>query len=172
MSAEPPARSLAEAAAKRTLDAEQRVRARAAQSSTADGASGHVRRRRRARAASAARSSTPHAELRAEIEALRVAHAARRRGCRSASAPATRRCAPGCAAALDENQRQREEIAAAARGARARARPRPRAGARPPRGPQMSSWPAPARDAALARRRRRVRDPHRPAHRVTTRWRC
>ena len=38
-----------------------------------------------------------HAELRAEIEALRAADAAAPARCRFASAPATRRCAPGCA---------------------------------------------------------------------------
>ena len=147
MNREPVPRSLVEAAAKRTLDAEQRVRG-ALRALDADGATVSF-----AAVAKHARVSRAflyaHTELRSEIEALRSIARPRRRGCPSASARATPRSVPGCGPRW-----MRTSVSAgdrrAARGARARARPRARAGALPPRRARTSvSWPAPARDAAL-----------------------
>ncbi|MGI8904065.1 MAG: DUF6262 family protein [Solirubrobacteraceae bacterium] len=108
MTAEP-ARPLAVAAARRTLDAEQRVRG-ALRELDRDGASitfaGLAERARVSRV-----FLYQHAELRAEIEALRAAQA-------TAPAPLPLRQRASDAslrerlrAELDENQRQREEIA-------------------------------------------------------------
>ena len=107
---EQPARALAEAAAKRTLDAEQRVRSTLRQLD-ADGATVSF-----AAVAERARVSRAflyaHAELRAQIEALRSVQAAA-----PARLPVRQRASDTSLrarlrAALDENQRQREEIAA------------------------------------------------------------
>jgi hypothetical protein len=109
-SAEPTPRSLVEAAARRTLDAEQRVRATLRQLD-ADGASVSF-----AAVAEHARVSRAflysHADLRAEIEALRSIHTAApaRLPVRQRASDASLRAR--LRAALDENQRQREEIAA------------------------------------------------------------
>ncbi len=103
-------RSLAEAAAKRTLDAEQRVRATLRQLDT-DGAAVSF-----AKVAEHARVSRAflyaHPELRAEIEALRSLQ-----GAEPARLPVRQRASDSSLrarlrAALDENQRQREGIAA------------------------------------------------------------
>jgi hypothetical protein len=103
-------RSLAEAAAKRTLDAEQRVRATLRQLDS-DGAAVSF-----AKVAEHARVSRAflyaHAELRREIEALRSLQ-----GAEPARLPVRQRASDSSLrarlrAALDENQRQREEIAA------------------------------------------------------------
>ena len=109
MTAEPARRPLAAAAARRTLDAEQRVR-------------GAVRELDRegvtvtfASVAECARVSRAflyqHAELRAEIEALRIAQAPA-----PAPLPVRHRASDASLrtrlrAALDDSQRQREEIA-------------------------------------------------------------
>lgn len=109
-STEPTPRSLAEAAAKRTLDAEQRVRA-ALRQLDADGTTISF-----AAVAKHARVSRAflyaHAELRSEIEALRSVQAAA-----PARLPVRQRASEASVrarlrAALDENQRQREELAA------------------------------------------------------------
>ena len=105
-----PARALVEAAAKRTLDAERRVRGVLRQLD-ADGAAVSF-----AAVAKHARVSRAflyaHAELRAEIEALRSIHSAapaRLPGRQRASDTSLR---ARLRAALDENQRQRDQIAA------------------------------------------------------------
>jgi hypothetical protein len=110
MGAQPAPRSLAEAAAKRTLDAEQRVRATLRQLD-ADGATVSF-----AAVAEHARVSRAflyaHAQLRAEIEALRSIHTAvpDRLPVRQRASDASVRAR--LRAALDENQRQRDELAA------------------------------------------------------------
>ena len=105
-----PARALVEAAAKRTLDAERRVRGVLRQLD-ADGAAVSF-----AAVAKHARVSRAflyaHAELRAEIEALRSIHTAA-----PARLPVRQRASDTSLrarlrAALDENQRQRDQIAA------------------------------------------------------------
>ena len=110
MSSTEPPRSLAEAAAKRTLDAEQRVRATLRQLDT-DGAAVSF-----AKVAEHARVSRAflyaHLELRGEIEALRSLQ-----GAEPARLPVRQRASDSSLrarlrAALDENQRQRTEIAA------------------------------------------------------------
>lgn len=104
MTAEP-ARPLAVAAARRTLDAEQRVRG-ALRELDREGASitfaGLAERARVSRA-----FLYQHAELRAEIEALRGVPAPLPLRQRASDASLRARLR----AALDENQRQREEIA-------------------------------------------------------------
>ena len=109
MGAGPAGRSLAETAAKRTLEAEQRVRS-ALRELDRDGAMVTF-----AAVAERARVSRAflyqHAELRAEIEALRGADAAA-----PARVPVRQRASDASLrarlrAALDEGQRQREEIA-------------------------------------------------------------
>ena len=109
MGAEPTRRPLAETAAKRTLDAEQRVRS-ALRELDRDGATVTF-----AAVAERARVSRAflyqHAELRSEIEALRAADAAA-----SARVPVRQRASDASLrarlrAALDEGQRQREELA-------------------------------------------------------------
>jgi len=109
MRAEPVRRPLADAAAKRTLDAEQRVRS-ALRELDRDGATVTL-----AAVAERARVSRAflyqHTELRAEIEAAQRAQAATppplsvRQRASDASLRAQLR------AALDEGQRQREELA-------------------------------------------------------------
>ena len=105
-----PARALVEAAAKRTLDAERRVRGVLRQLD-ADGAAVSF-----AAVAKHARVSRAflyaHAELRAEIEALRSINsgAPARLPVRQRASDASVRAR--LRAALDENQRQREEITA------------------------------------------------------------
>ena len=110
MGAQPAPRSLAEAAAKRTVDAEQRVRATIRQLD-ADGAIVSF-----AAVAEHARVSRAflyaHAELRSEIEALRSIETAA-----PARLPVRQRASDTSLrarlrAALDENQRQRDELAA------------------------------------------------------------
>ncbi len=105
-----PTRSLADAAARRTLDAEQRARA-TLRALDADGATISF-----AAVAEHARVSRAflyaHAELRAEIEALRSIQTAvpARLPIRQRASDASVRAR--LRAALDENQRQREDIAA------------------------------------------------------------
>jgi hypothetical protein len=110
MGAQPTPRSLAEAAARRTLDAEQRVRS-TLRALDADGATVSF-----AAVAEHARVSRAflyaHAELRAEIEALRSIDTAA-----PARLPVRQRASDTSLrarlrAALDENQRQRDELAA------------------------------------------------------------
>lgn len=109
-SPEPAPRSLAEAAANRTLNAEHRVRA-ALRDLDAHGMTVSF-----AAVAKHARVSRAflyaHAELRSEIEALRAAQAAA-----PARLPVRQRASDTSLrarlrAALDENKRQREELAA------------------------------------------------------------
>ena len=109
MGAEPARRSLAETAAKRTLEAEQRVRSTLRELDR-DGATVTF-----AAVAERARVSRAflyqHAELRSQIEALRARDAAA-----SARVPVRERASDASLrarlrAALDEGQRQREEIA-------------------------------------------------------------
>ena len=109
MGAEPARRPLAEAAAKRTLDAEQRVH-RALRELDSEGATVTF-----AAVAERARVSRAflyqHAELRSQIEALRAADAAA-----PARVPVRQRASDASLrarlrAALEESQRQREEIA-------------------------------------------------------------
>jgi hypothetical protein len=105
-----PARPLAEAAARRTLDAEQRVRA-ALRELDRDGATINF-----ATVAQQARVSRAflyeHADFRAEIESLRVAQGAApgRLPIRQRASDASLRAR--LRAALDDNKRQREEISA------------------------------------------------------------
>ena len=110
MSNSEPPRALAATAARRTLDAEQRVRA-TLRRLDADGAAVSF-----AAVAKHARVSRAflyaHAELRAEIEALRSIHSAA-----PARLPVRQRASDTSLrarlrAALDENQRQRDQIAA------------------------------------------------------------
>ena len=109
MSAQPAPRPLADAAARRTLDAEQRVRV-ALRELDADGATITF-----AAVAKRARVSRvflyEHAALRAEIEALRSIHTAApaRLPVRQLASDASLRAR--LRAALDESQRQREENA-------------------------------------------------------------
>lgn len=109
MGAEPARRSLAEAAAKRTLEAEQRVRS-ALRELDRDGAMvTFVAVAERARVSRA--FLYQHAELRSQIEALRAADVAAppRVPVRQRASDASLRAR--LRAALDESQRQREEIA-------------------------------------------------------------
>ncbi len=109
MSAEPAPRPLADAAAKRTLDAEQRVRT-ALRELDADGATITF-----AAVAKRARASRvflyEHADLRVEIETLRSvqATAPARLPVRQRASDASLRAR--LRSALDESQRQREENA-------------------------------------------------------------
>ena len=109
MSTDEARRPLADAAARRTLDAEQRVRA-ALRELDSDGAAVTF-------AAVADRAGVSraflyqHAELRSQIEALRTAQAAAPAGLpvRQRASDASLRAR--LRAALDQSQRQREEIA-------------------------------------------------------------
>jgi hypothetical protein len=107
MGADPAPRPLADAAAKRSLDAEQRVHS-ALRKLDREGATVTF-----AAVAARARVSRAflyaHADFRAEIEALRVAHAG------TPTVPARHRASDASLrarlrAALDDSQRQREEI--------------------------------------------------------------
>ncbi len=102
-------RQLADAAARRTLEAEQRVQGALRE---LDRTGAAVTFAAVAKRAGVSRVFLyQHAELRAEIEALRAAHAAapaRLPVRQRASDPSLR---TRLRAALDENQRQREEIA-------------------------------------------------------------
>jgi|SRR5450755_1557598 hypothetical protein len=109
MAAEPARRPLADAAARRTLEAEQRVRA-AIRALDREGAAitfAAVAERGRVSRA----FLYQHAELRSEIETLRGAHAAA-----AARLPVRQRASDPSLrarlrAALDERQRQHEELA-------------------------------------------------------------
>jgi hypothetical protein len=109
MSADEARRPLADAAARRTLDAEQRVRA-ALRELDSDAAA--ITFAAVAERAGVSRAFLyQHAELRAEIEALRAADAST-----PAQLPTRQRASDASLrarlrAALDEGQRQREEIA-------------------------------------------------------------
>ena len=109
MATEPARKPLADAAARRTLDAEQRVRT-ALRELDREGATINF-----AAVAQRARVSRAflyeHADFRAEIEALRTAQ-----GAAPARLPVRQRASDASLrarlrAALDDNQRQREEIA-------------------------------------------------------------
>ena len=111
MGAQPAPRSLVEAAARRTLDAEQRVRATIRQLDTDDATVSFAAVAEHARVSRAFLYA--HAELRAEIEALRSIGTAA-----PARLPVRQRASDTSLrarlrAALDENQRQREELALA-----------------------------------------------------------
>lgn len=109
MSTEPARKPLADAAARRTLDAEQRVRT-ALRELDREGAcisfAGVAQRARVSRA-----FLYEHADFRAEIEALRTAQgvAPARLSVRQSASDASLRAR--LRAALDDNQRQREQIA-------------------------------------------------------------
>ena len=105
-----PARALVEAAAKRTLDAERRVRGVLRQLDADGAAVSFAAVAKHARGSRAVRYA--HAELRAEIEARRSIHSAA-----PARLPVRQRASDTSLrarlrAALDENQRQRDQIAA------------------------------------------------------------
>ena len=108
MGSEPARRPLADAAARRTLDAEQRVRGAVCELDRQGAAITFAGVAERAQVSRA--FLYQHAELRAEIEALRTAQAAAlaplpvRQRTSDASLRARLR------AALDEGQRQREEL--------------------------------------------------------------
>ena len=105
-----PTRALADAAAKRTLDAERRVRAALRQLDSDGGAVSFAAVAKHARVSRAFLYA--HTELRAEIEALRSVHTAgpaRLSVRQRASDPSLR---ARLRAALDENQRQRDELTA------------------------------------------------------------
>jgi hypothetical protein len=109
MSADEARRPLADAAARRTLDAEQRVRA-ALRELDSDGAA--VTFAAVAQRAGVSRAFLyQHAELRSQIEALRAVQAAAPAGLpvRQRASDASLRAR--LRAALDESQRQRGEIA-------------------------------------------------------------
>jgi Family of unknown function (DUF6262) len=109
MSADDAGRPLADAAARRTLDAEQRVRA-ALRELDSEGAA--VTFAAVAERAGVSRAFLyQHAEVRSQIEALRAAWAAApgRLPVRQRASDASLRAR--LRAALDESQRQREEIA-------------------------------------------------------------
>ena len=105
-----PARPLADAAARRTLDAEQRVRAALRELDREDATINFATVAQRARVSRA--FLYEHADLRSEIESLRVAQAGA-----PARLPIRRRASETSLrtrlrAALEDNQRQREELAA------------------------------------------------------------
>jgi hypothetical protein len=137
VSREPAPRSLAEAAAKRTLDAERRVRGTLRQLD-ADGATVSF-----AAVAEHARVSRAflyaHVELRAEVEALRSLHTAAPARLRVRQRASDTSVRTRLRAALEEAPARRDRRPP--RGSRARARPRPRTGTRPPDRPAMSAWP-------------------------------
>ena len=109
MGSEPARRPLADAAARRTLDAEQRVRGALRELDRQGAAITFAGVAQRAQVSRA--FLYQHAELRAEIEALRTAQAATlaRMPIRQRASDASLRAR--LRAALDEGQRQREEIA-------------------------------------------------------------
>ena len=109
MGAEPACRPLLDAAARRTLDAEQRVRGALRELDRQGAAITFAGVAQRAQVSRA--FLYQHAELRAEIEALRAADAPA-----PAQLPVRQRAGDASLrarlrAALDEGQRQREEIA-------------------------------------------------------------
>ena len=109
MGAEPARRALVDAAAKRTLDAEQRVRSALRELDSQAAAVTFAAVAERARVSRA--FLYQHAELRSQIEALRAADAAT-----PARVPVRQRASDASLrarlrAALDEGQRRREEIA-------------------------------------------------------------
>jgi Family of unknown function (DUF6262) len=109
MGAEPPRRPLADAAARRTLEAEQRVRGALRELDRQEAAITFARVAQRAQVSRA--FLYQHAELRTEIAALRTAQALApaRLSTRPRASDASLRTR--LRAALDESQRQREEIA-------------------------------------------------------------
>ena len=109
MGAEPARRPLAEAAAKRTLDAEQRVRRALRELDSEEAAVTFAAVAERAGVSRA--FLYQHAELRSQIEALRAADAAAppRVPVRQRASDASLRTR--LRGALEESQRQREEIA-------------------------------------------------------------
>jgi hypothetical protein len=109
MGAEPARRALVDAAAKRTLDAEQRVHSALRELDSQAAAVTFAAVAERARVSRA--FLYQHAELRSQIEALRAADAAA-----PARVPVRQRASDASLrarlrAALDEGQRRREEIA-------------------------------------------------------------
>lgn len=109
MAAEPVRRPLADAAARRTLDAEQRVRTALRELDREGACVNFAIVAQRARVSRA--FLYEHADFRAEIEALRTAQGATptRLAVRQRGSDASLRAR--LRAALDDNQRQREQIA-------------------------------------------------------------
>lgn len=103
-----PSRQLADAAARRTLEAEQRVRSALRELDSEGAAVTFAAVAKRARVSRV--FLYQHAELRAQVEALRAAHAAApaRLPVRQRASDASLRAR--LRAALEEIQRQREEI--------------------------------------------------------------
>lgn len=109
MAADPARKPLADAAAQRTLDAEQRVRAALRELDNEGASVSFAAVAQRAQVSRAFLYS--HADFRAEIEALRTAH-----GLAPARLPVRQRAGDASLrtrlrAALEDNQRQREELA-------------------------------------------------------------
>ena len=119
MGAEPARRPLADAAARRTLEAEQRVARRAARARSR-GCGDHVRRRGRARAGQPRVSLPARRAARRRSRRCAPRRPRPRRACRSASAPATRRCAPGCARRLMRASASARRSPGCARSSRSR----------------------------------------------------
>jgi hypothetical protein len=107
MGAEPARRPLLDAAARRTLDAEQRVRGALRELDRQGAAITFAGVAQRAQVSRA--FLYQHAVLRAEIEALRAADASAQLPTRQRASDASLRAR--LRVALDEGQRQREEIA-------------------------------------------------------------
>lgn len=108
MAAQPARSPLDDAAARRTLDAEQRVRSALGELDREGAAISFAAVAQRARVSRAFLYG--HADFRAEIEALRAAH-----GLAPARLPVRQRASDASLrarlrAALDDNQRQREEL--------------------------------------------------------------
>ena len=157
-------RSLAEAAAKRTLDAEQRVRGDAAGQLDADGATVSF-----AKVAKHARVSRAflyaHTELRSEIEALRSLQRPRRRGCPSASARATPRSVPGCGPRWMRTSASAWRSPRCARSSRSRTAACASWSSTAASGEDVGELAGARARRRAARRRRRIRHTDRPAHR-------
>jgi hypothetical protein len=109
MSAEPARRPLAEAGARRTLDAEQRVRAALRELDSQGATVTFAAVAERARVSCA--FLYQHAEVRAEIQALRKTQAAAAAGVPVRQRASNASLRARLRAALDDSQRQREEIA-------------------------------------------------------------
>ena len=153
---------LADAAARRTLDAEQRVRRALAELDREGAAITFAAVARAPASAASSSTSTPTSAPRS----TRSGH----RGPRASASARPRRASENSLrarlrAALDDNQRLREEIARL-RDELAIALGRTRELELAPPRPPMSAWPAPPAERGVARPRRRVRHAHRAAHRI------
>ena len=136
MGAEPARRPLLDAAARRTLDAEHRVRGALRELDRQGAAITFAGVAQRAQVSRA--FLYQHAKLRAEIEACTRPMPRPRRSCRPASAPATRRYAPGCARRLMRASASARRSLGCARSWRWRTGARG-TGARPSRPPRVSA---------------------------------